>query len=300
MDFPGVFGDHIMPDKIHQLNVSFLVDTLEKQRGGTAGNIAYNLALLKSSSSIFAAAGNDFNEYAIFLKQNGIDTSNIEIIKDKPTASAFIMTDKNDNQISAFYPGAMRETPSLSLKGIQTDFAIISPNDPKAMVKFAKEATEKNIPYMMDPGMQLPVLNASDLTDMVLGAHILIGNDYEIDLLKKKSSLSEKDLFEQKVEILITTLGANGSQIKTKGETFAIKPAKPKEVVDPTGAGDAYRAGFMAGFLRGLDVKTCGQMGSVAASFAIEKYGTQQHHFTIQTFQDRYVQAFGDMIELEK
>ncbi len=301
MDFPGAFSDHIMPDKIHQINLSFLVNTLKKERGGTAGNIAYNLSLLKINPAIFAAAGNDFGEYASFLKQQGIDTSNIQIIKDKKTASAFIMTDKVDNQITGFYPGAMTHSNEYSLKTLQQkpDFVIISPNDPKAIIKLADECRKLNIPFMIDIGMQLPSLTSDEIKNIVQKATILIGNDYEIDLLKKKSSLSEEELFKQ-VEILIITLGANGSQITTKNETCAIPPAKPKEVLDPTGAGDAYRAGFMAGYIRGLDLKTCGQMGSVAACYAIEKYGTQQHRFTIDAFQERYVQTFGDVLELEK
>lgn len=301
MDFSGVFGDHIMPDKIHKINLSFLVNTLKKENGGTAGNIAYNLSLLKTKPVIFATAGNDFAQYEIFLKQQGIDTSNIQIIKDKKTASAFIMTDLADNQITGFYPGAMAHAKEYSLKDLiqKPDFVIISPNDPKAILKQANECRALNCSFMIDMGMQLPALEQHEIRQIIKDATILIGNDYEIDLMKKKSALLEKDLFKE-VKILITTLGQKGSRIQTAKDTIIIEAAKPKEVLDPTGAGDAYRAGFMAGYTRNFDLKTCGQMGSVAASFAIEKYGTQQHHFTIAEFQDRYVQTFSDMLELEK
>lgn len=290
MNFDGKFGDHIMPDKIHQINLSFLAKTLKKQNGGTAGNIAYNLALLQTPVSIVGAVGNDFSQYSDFLKQAGVDLSGIKIIENESTSSAFIMTDLSDNQITAFYPGAMSENSSLEID--QTSFAVISPNDPKAMINFAKQCQEKNIPYMMDPGMQLPALNQEDLKNMINGATILIGNDYEIALLKEKTGLSDQDLLSQ-VKILITTLGEKGSTIQLLEKTYTIAPGKPKEVLDPTGAGDAYRAGFLAGYLKELDLQLCGQMGSIASCFAIEKYGTTSHSFSEEEFQQRYKQTYG-------
>lgn len=299
MDYQGVFSDHIMPDKIHKINLSFLLNTLKKQHGGTAGNIAYTLALLKSPVSIFAAAGNDFNDYLNFLKQAGVDISNIQIIKNKPTASAFIMTDKMDNQITGFYPGAMSDSVNYSLKDLKQkpEFVIISPNDPQAITKQSQECRELNLPFMIDMGMQLPALEQQQIRQIIKAAKILIGNDYEISLLKNKSSLTEQELFEE-VEVLITTLGANGSNIKTKTENIEIKSGKPKKVLDPTGAGDAYRAGFLAGFIKGLNLKTCGQMGSVAACYTVEKYGTTSHTFTVQEFVERYKQNFGEELSI--
>ncbi len=301
MDFPGVFSDHIMPDKIHQINLSFSVNTLNKHRGGTAGNIAYSLSLFQQPAIILSVAGEDFNDYLKFLENSNITTSYIKIIKNESTASAFIMTDKNDNQISGFYPGALKNAHELSIKAIPTKphFAIISPNDPRAIIKLSEECREINVPFMVDIGMQLPSLSSDEIKKIIQKATILIANDYEIDLLKNKTSLSEEDLFKE-VKIIITTLGPKGSQIKTKKETYTIKPVKPKEVLDPTGAGDAYRAGFMAGYIRNFDLKICGQMGSVAACYAIEKYGTQEHHFTLKEFQERYIQTFSEMLELEK
>lgn len=284
MDFPGKFADHIDPGKIHILNLSFLVDTLKKQKGGTAGNIAYNLALLKVPVSILGAAGEDFGQYQDFLKKAGVDTSQIKISQENLTSQAFIITDQADNQITAFYPGAMSENSKLSIN--LADFAVISPNDPPAMVNFAKQCQVLKIPYMFDPGMQLPRLTDQDLITGINGAKILIGNDYEIGLIKKR-------LKNIKVGILITTLGEKGSVIQTPHETIQISPAKPKDVVDPTGAGDAYRAGFLAGYLQGKDLKTSGQMGSVAACYPIEKYGTTTHRFSMEEFQTRYKENYG-------
>ncbi len=299
MDYQGVFSDHIMPDKIHKINLSFLLTTLKKQKGGTAGNIAYNLALLQTPVSIFAAAGNDFSEYSAFLVQSGVDISNIQIIKDKPTASAFIMTDKIDNQITGFYPGAMSDSPNYSLKDLQQkpDFVIISPNDPKAIIKQAEECRQLNLEFMIDMGMQLPALEPEQIRQILKKAKILIGNDYEIDLLKTKASLTEADLFKD-VEIIITTLGAKGSIIQTKDEKIEVSAAKTTEVSDPTGAGDAYRAGFICGFQKGLPLKTCGQMGAIASCYAIEKYGTTSHTFSLEVFRARYKENFKEELSI--
>ena len=299
MDYQGVFSEHIMPDKIHQINLSFLLNTLKKQQGGTAGNIAYNLALLQNPVSIFATAGNDFVQYAEFLKKTGVDISNIAIVDNNPTASAFIMTDKSDNQIIGFYPGAMSDAPNYSLKDLpaKTDFVVISPNDPKAIIKQAQECRDLKIPFMADFGMQLPSLEAEQVKDILKGAKILIGNDYEISLLCDKAQVTSNKLLEE-VEILIITKGEKGSEIKTSTKNYIINAGQTMEVLDPTGAGDAYRAGFMAGFIKGLDLKTCGQMGSIASCYAVEKYGTTTHKFTLEEFCERYQENFGEELKL--
>lgn len=299
MDYQGVFSDHIMPDKIHQINLSFLVNTLKKQKGGTAGNISYNLALLKSSVSIFAAAGNDFDEYSDFLKNSGVDISNIQIIKDQPTASAFIMTDLSDNQITGFYPGAMTDSVNYSLKDLKNkpEFVVISPNDPKAIIKLSQECRELNIPFMVDIGMQLPALESEEIRQILQGSAVLVGNDYEISLLKEKTSLDDQQLISL-AKILITTLGAKGSTIQNSKKIFAIPAAKPLKVLDPTGAGDAYRAGFLAGFLKGLDLQICGQIGAVTSCYTVEKYGTTSHKFTVPEFCERYKENFGETLQL--
>jgi len=302
-DFPGKFSDHILPEKIHQINLSFLVKKMSRQRGGTAGNIAYNLALLGIKPLILATAGYDFRDYKKELEEVGVDTSMIYIIEAEPTASAFIFTDKVDNQITGFYPGAMSHTEKLVLtrlhlvRGVTSErdpFVVVSPNEPSAMIKFAKECQNLGIPYLFDPGMQLPRLSAKDLKLGIEGAKIVIGNDYEMALIYKKLNIKKKKYIEKikKNKIFITTLGKKGSVIESDGKTYKIPPAKAKQVLDPTGAGDAYRAGFLAGYLRGFDMETCGKMGSVCAVYTVEKYGTQTHKFSLGEFKKRYKENF--------
>ncbi|MBI2086452.1 carbohydrate kinase family protein [Candidatus Daviesbacteria bacterium] len=296
MDYSGRFADNIIPDKIHQINLSFLLTDLKKQNGGTAGNIAYNLALLNSPSSILGCAGPDFSDYGKFLQDSGVDMSRVKKV-DSLTSSAFIMTDLSDNQITGFYPGAMSQNSSLTLNGINSNLVVIAPNDPQAMIKYAKECQQTNTPYMIDPGMQLPALLSEQLKEMIKGATILIANDYEIALLKEKTDLNEQDLLSQ-VKILITTLGEKGSIVQKDSERYEINPAKPEKITDPTGAGDAYRAGFLAGWIKNIDLKVCGQMGSLAACYAVEKYGTTNHKFTIGEFCKRYRENFGEELKL--
>lgn len=297
MDFPGKFADHIMPDKIHKLNISFLVNTLSKQRGGTAGNIAYNLALLNTSVSILGVVGVDFLEYAKFLQNAGVEISHIKTVQNNLTSSAFIMTDITDNQITAFYPGAMDHADKLSLKTTNSNLVIISPNNPLAMMNFTKECQQKKIPYMLDPGMQLPALSPESLREMIKGAEILIGNDYEIALLRDKIQETSDKLLEN-IQIIITTLGEKGSIIQTKDQNIQVSAAKTNQVLDPTGAGDAYRAGFLAGYSKELDLQVCGQMGSVAACYVVEKYGTSNHSFTVPEFCEKYKENFGEELKL--
>ncbi|MBI2593778.1 carbohydrate kinase family protein [Candidatus Daviesbacteria bacterium] len=300
MDFPGKFLEHIDTSKLHILNVSFLVESLKKERGGNSANMAYTLSLLSVGTTILSSAGNDFEPYDKFLKENGIDSSEIKIIPEDSTATAVIMTDQSDNQISAFYPGAMRQNINLSLKNLKNkaDFAVLTPDLPEAMVKFASECRELQIPYLFDPGMQLPALTNEQLKTGIEGAEILIGNDYEMGVIKKRLFLTELDLL-SKVKILITTLGDRGSIVQTRTQEFTIVAVKTQNVPDPTGAGDAYRSGFLAGYLRDFDLKTCGQMGSVASCFAIEKYGTTNHKFSISEFKKRYSDNFGEEINGE-
>lgn len=327
MDFPGKFGDHILPEKIHQLNLSFLVQTLNKQRGGTAGNIAYNLALLGLKPSILATAGHDFAEYKKELEKVGVDTAMIRSVETEPTASAFIFTDQADNQIIGFYPGAMKEAIKLSIpRAPYSYFVVISPNDPSAMIKYVKECQEMGVAYLFDPGMQLPRLSDEDLSLGIEGAKIVIGNDYEISLIQKrldtsgvagKPALGGRAMtlprWREQRQIWITTLGERGSKISLhslnspnalhlpeiviRRKTLFISPAKPKKVLDPTGAGDAFRAGFLAGFLGGLPLETCGKMGNVAAVYTVEKYGTQTHRFTLDEFKKRYRENFGESLK---
>lgn len=294
MNLPGVFSDYIMPDKIHQLNVSFLVDTLRKEFGGTGGNIAYNLALLGIKVKIVAAAGSDSDEYISWLAKHKIDVSEIKKFKDVLTAAGFVITDKQDNQIWNFYGGAMRQAGKLQVtsnkKQIKPALVIIAPNDPKAMIRYVKECQQKHWDYLFDPAFYIPTLSRKDLAMAVSGAKIVIGNDYEVALLRNK--LQATSYKPQANQILITTLGDQGSVVKQGENEWRIPAAKVKAVVDPTGAGDAYRAGFVAGYLQGLALKVCGRMGAVCAAYTVEKYGTQTHKFSRKEFKQRYAANF--------
>jgi len=287
MDFSGRFADRIMPDKIHKISLSFIVDTLNKQFGGTAVNQAYTLKLLGMEPLIVTAAGNDFEEYFKFLKKHKIPIAGISVFKDEPCSSYHVVTDTDDNQIGSFYIGASRYNDRLKIPN-NADFVIIGPTDPKAMIQYVNQCKGKK--YLYDPAFQIGNFSAEELRAGISNAEILIGNDYEIALMKRKVDIS--------VPILVTTLGSKGSVIETKKESIYIKPAKPKNVSDPTGAGDAYRAGFIAGYLRGLSLQACGQMGSVAAVYTVEKYGTQTHTFTKKEFISRYKKNFGQTVIL--
>ena len=293
MSMPGSFSDHIMPDKIHILNVSFIMQTFKKEFGGTAGNISYSLGLLGVPTLIVASAGYDFQDYSKHLRMStNLDVTGIRILRDIPTAQGFVTTDKNDNQIWGFYEGAMKRNRDISLKDFlkSGDFVVISPNDPVATIKFVKESVQHNIPYLFDPAFNIPHLTKEDLEFSVGNASIAIGNDYEIELIKRRLDL--KDL-PQTSQIWITTLGSRGSAIRMGKEEWKIPPAKPKSVIDPTGAGDAYRAGFLSGFVRDLPLGTCGRLGSLTAAYTVEKHGTQTHRFGVKEFKDRYRVNFG-------
>lgn len=296
MDFSGRFADRIMPDKIHKISLSFLVETLNKQFGGTAGNIAYTLKLLGIDPTILASAGNDFYEYKKHLVSHKISTTMIAVHKDVKTSSYFVVTDTDDNQIGSFYIGAMKYAKNISVKQA-CDFTVLAPTEPGAMKKYVAQCRKLRLRYLYDPAFQIGNFSSEELRDGITGAQILIGNDYEIALIGQKLDVSHEELVVM-VPILITTLGAKGSIIETRKESIHCKPAKPKNTSDPTGAGDAYRAGFITGYLRGLSLKVCGQIGSVAAVYTVEKYGTQTHHYTKKEFIKRYYENFSTKIIL--
>ncbi len=316
MDFSGKFADRIMPDKIHKISLSFLVDKLSKQFGGTAGNIAYTLKLLGTEPTILAPAGNDFTPYKTFLIKHKISTKYIKEHADVPTSSYFVVTDKDDNQIGSFYIGAMKYAKELSPLSFprkrESSFVVLAPTDPEAMKKYVKECRKLKLRYLYDPAFQIATFTPDELREGIEGAEILIGNDYEIALIEERVGISHEELCVM-VPIVITTLGNKGSTIETRRESIHIKPAKPKNVSDPTGAGDAYRAGFLAGYLRfslarsllarltavtADELQMCGQMGSVAAVYTVETYGTQTHSFTSKEFIKRYRENYGSEIVL--
>jgi adenosine kinase len=301
MVFPGHFRDHILPDKMHILSVSFLVDSLRRLRGGTATNIAYGLALLGERPVVLGTVGEDFHEYRAWLDEHGVDTSGIRVIPNEFTSSCFINTDLQDNQITAFYPGAMSHAASLSLHSdrlLPADLVIIAPNDPLAMARYAAECTELGIPYVYDPSMQVPRMNAAELEVGFKGAQVLIGNDYEFGMMAAKLGISEGDLC-RRVPVSVITRGGAGALIITDTGEYEIPPAKPHQLVDPTGAGDAFRAGLVKGLLYGFDWPTVGRMATLSAVYAIEQSGTQQHWYTMRDFVARYRENFGPSSEVE-
>jgi adenosine kinase len=299
MDFGGRFGDRIMPDKIHCLSLSFLVDKLSKQYGGTAGNIAYTLNLLGITPLVLAPAGNDFVPYREFWEANKIPMKYVAIHKNVSTSAYFVMTDRDDNQIGSFFTGAMMYAKKLHIPSVKDPYAFVmlAPTEPKAMKQYVRECTRLGKEYMYDPAFQIGNFTASDLRDGITHAKILIGNDYEIALIEQKLGISHEELILM-VPILITTLGPKGSIIETRHDAIHVKRANAENVCDPTGAGDAYRAGFLAGYLRGFPLDVCGQMGATAAVYTVEKYGTQTHTFTPKQFIARYKENFGKRIVL--
>lgn len=298
MDFPGHFKDHILPEKLHCINISFLVDKLKKQRGGCAANIGYTLALLGERPRIVAAAGRDFAEYGAWLDEQGVDISAIYTVEEEVTATCFITTDKSDNQITGFYVGAMPRAKEISLKAVagpQPKICVIAPDDPEAMLRHAREAREANIPFIYDPSFQVTAMEGDKLWEGILGAKALILNDYEFAVFCEKTGKSESEIL-QEVELLVVTLGEKGCRIQTKaGQGYEVPAAKVSEVVDPTGAGDAFRGGFVSGLVRGLPLDLCGRIGGVAAAYAVERYGTQNHAYTRSEFQARFEENFGSL-----
>lgn len=299
MDFPDSFRHHILPDKIHMINLSFVIPELKKGFGGCAGNIAYTIKLLGGLPLILAPLGEDGGEYKAHCEKRHISTQHMPLIPERLTSSAHITTDKDDNQIAAFHVGAGSEADQLSVHDVKEpiNLAIISPTKKEAMVKHAKECTERNTPVVFDPGQQLTALSAQELMLLIGQSQFLIANDYEMSLITEKTGWGVEKILTY-VKVVITTLGEKGSIVRTASEIFDIKPCPPRSVDDPTGAGDAYRAGFFSAYVKGLNLPTCGQVGSVAATYAIEHYGTQNHTFTLAEFCQRYQDEYHSPLTL--
>ncbi|MBN1778805.1 MAG: carbohydrate kinase family protein [Candidatus Buchananbacteria bacterium] len=296
MNFPGYFKDNILPDKIHVLNVSFYVPKSQVSFGGTAGNIAYNLALLGTKPTILANVGSNFSDYKKWLVKNKIDISEIKIVKDKNTATAYIITDQADNQITAFQPGAIVQSYKLNQKILTKDsLAILAPDNVVNFVSLAKIYRQKKIDYIFDPGQQVAALSGSQIKSILVGAKVFISNDYELSLALKKTGWSLKQLVGQ-VEILVTTLGAQGSVIYNQGKKIIIPPAKPKNTCDPTGAGDAYRAGLIYSLVNNWPLEKVGRFAGLISVYTVEKYGTQTHRFSWADLNKRYRQNFNQSL----
>src|SRR3990172_5148579 len=295
MDFQGRFSDHILPEKIHVLNVSFTVNGLQEKFGGTAGNIAYGLSLLGEKPVILATIGRDYHRYFDWLAKNNISCDGIRIIDEELTAGAYITTDQADNQITGFNPGAMKfACPcDISKFSAKDTIAIIAPGNLEDMMNYSAAYKSKGIDYIFDPGQSLPMWNSADLIKCIDGSRITISNDYELDLTITKTGLDKKKLL-KRTGAVITTLGEFGSRISTPDSEIEIPVARPKGVIDPTGAGDAYRAGLLKGLSQGLNIKQSAEMGSACASFAVETYGTQEYHFSQKDFKNRLTSIQSD------
>jgi len=301
MSFSGQFSEHLLPDKLDSISVSFLVDSLVKRRGGCAGNIAYNLALLGERPYMWGAVGKDFSDYQNHLNSTGVDTTGVFISEKDLTASFFANTDKNGNQIASFYTGAMQHAKDLSLKKWKNQDALvlISPNDPEAMRAYVKECQALDIAYVYDPGQQIVCLGGDDLKKGMERAAIFILNDYEFEMCKKKTGLSDDAIF-QNVGTTIITHGDKGSLLVNQEGKFQIPIAKPKKVLDPTGVGDAFRAGLLKGFIHGLPWHAAGRMGSLASAYVLETDGPQSHTYDLKSFLERYEKTFGSEEALQK
>ncbi len=315
MSFPGYFKEHILPERIESLSVSFLVDSMHKRRGGCAPNIAYSLALLGERPRVMGTVGQDFAEYRAWLEEQGIDTSMIKEIEEEFTASFFVSTDRENSQIASFYTGAMAQAHTLSFKDQDystIDMAIISPNDPQAMVQYARECQELGIPYIYDPSQQIVRLSGEELKEGVRRARMLILNDYEYEMFRKKTSLSEAEILTLTPTIVVTK-GERGSTVicldcepedlvglpDASGLKVIDVPAVPPRCVsDPTGVGDAYRAGVIKGLVRGYTWETIGRLASLASTYVIESRGPQSHRYTLSEFVARYRKHFGPNEEL--
>jgi adenosine kinase len=296
MSFPGKFTEHFLPEHMERISLSFLVDSMDKRRGGCAPNIAYTLALLGERPLLMATAGEDFGEYRQWLTAAGVDVSLVKQVAGKFCASFFCSTDLHNNQIASFYTGAMANAGELSFRTVQhCGLAIISPNDPGAMVQYAEECRTLGIPYIFDPGQQCARMSGDDLNDGLVGATIVICNDYELELLRQKARITEASVLAHS-EALIVTRGEHGSSVITRAGSVDVPAVIPHRIVDPTGVGDAFRGGLMKGLALGLSYALSAQVGSVAATYALEHLGGQSHAYTWAEFKARYEAHFGPLL----
>ena len=304
MTFPGYFKDHILHEHLERISLSFLVDSMERLRGGIAPNIAYTMALLGQRPRLWATVGEDFEEYRAFLEDAGVDTSGARVVPGVFTASFFVNTDQTNAQIASFYPGAMGYAAELSLHELKQDppdMVVISPNDPQAMRKNIDECRELGIPYIYDPSQQIVRMQAEELSYGIQGAQALFGNDYEYALIKKMTGIEPQDVLNNNpTAFTVVTEGEHGATIYTNEGIYHTVIVPPERIVDPTGVGDAYRGGFLTGYSLGFPMEINGCMGALAATYCLEQRGPQGHSFTQQEFIDRYRKHSDDQGYLEK
>lgn len=297
MTFPGYFKEQILPEHLELISLSFLVDEMTKQPGGIAANIAYTLGLLCETPRLVGTAGEDFSDYRRALDEAGVDTSSVRIINGKFTASFFVTTDLSNAQIASFYAGAMADAAQISMKDLgltSDDIVMVSANAPDAMIKYALECQELGIPYIFDPSQQVARMDGDSLKEGLLGAKALFVNEYEFELLQKKCEMTAEDLVNT-VDFAVVTLGEHGSRIFAGGKLLGEVPVvPPREILDPTGVGDAYRGGFLKGYVAGFDLLLCAQMGALAATYCLEEMGTQSHCYLTNDFVTRFRTIFDD------
>ncbi len=301
MTFPGRFKEVILPERLAYISLSFLVDSMSKQRGGIAPNIAYTMALLGERPRVMATVGEDFEEYRTWLEAQGVDTSLMCVIPGVFTASFFATTDQDSAQIASFYPGAMGYGATQSLKDLTSKpgLVIVAPNSPEAMMKFPAECRELGIDYLYDPSQQVLRLEGSEIARDMEGARFLFCNDYEFGLISKKTGWSLDQILEH-VNTLVITRGKDGADLYSKKDGVHIPTVPEREIVDPTGVGDAFRGGFLTGYSRGFDWKLCGEIGSLAAVYCLEQRGPQSHTYTREQFVERFRQHFDDGGKLDE
>ena len=301
MKFPGKFREQLLPESLNSISLSFLVESMVRMRGGIAANIAYTMALLGLKPRIMATVGEDFGDYRAWLESKGIDTEAMKVVPGDFTASFFATTDQESAQLASFYPGAIAKASSQSIAELdpKPDLVIISPNDPSAMEKFVGECKELGIPYLYDPSQQVARLSGADLARDLTGAAFLFCNEYEFELIKSKTGLDEAGIRER-VEHLVVTKGKDGAVLTTKGHNLHIPTVPEEMIIDPTGVGDAFRAGFLTGYSLGLDWELCGKIGSLSAVYCLEKDGPQGHAFSRIDFVKRFRRHFDDKGRLDE
>jgi adenosine kinase len=300
MTFPGLFSEQILPERLTSISLSFLVDSMAKARGGIAPNIAYTMALLGEKPRVMATVGEDFAEYRAWLNKKGVDTSLMKVIPGEFTASFFATTDRASAQIASFYPGAMGHSASQSLKDLRKkpELVVVSPSAPDAMMKFPAECRELGIPYLYDPSQQVLRLEGEELARDMEGASFLFCNDYEFGLISKKTGRDLQETLNH-VEVLVVTRGKEGADLYSEGQQTFIPTVPEREIVDPTGVGDAFRGGFLAGYSHGWEWKLCGEVGALAAVYCLECRGPQSHAFSAREFVERFRRHFDDQGRLD-
>jgi adenosine kinase len=301
MTFPGQFSEYLISDRLDKVSLSFLVDSLTRRRGGIAVNIAYTLALLGERPKVMATVGEDFEDAKAWLEEHGIDTSAIEVIPGETTASFFVTTDQSQAQIGTFFAGAMAYASKLSFTHLaqRPDLVMLSANDPEAMVTYTQECRQLGILYFYDPSQQIIRLSRKDLRGGIEGCQALFTNDYEFSMIEEKTGLS-MDAIRASMDFLIITRGEDGTDLYTHNTEVHIPAVKPQSIADPTGVGDAFRGGFLKGYMNGLSLDLCGQMGTLAATYCLEADGSMGHSYNLEQFKSRFREHHDDQGELDQ